>query len=58
MRRRFFKQGVKALSSTQEWRFELKDLSTKEERGIPSVGVKSIDIRKNTKGEGDFLVRN
>ena len=29
-----------------------------KESGIPSVGVKSIDIRKNTRGEGGFLVHN
>lgn len=26
-----------------------------EESGIPSVGVKSVDIRRNTSGEGGFL---
>lgn len=49
---------MKALGLTQEVRFILKSLSTREESGIPSVEVKFVDIRKNTSGEGDFLARN
>ena len=26
--------------------------------GIPGVGVKSVDIRKNTGGEGEYLVKD
>jgi hypothetical protein len=32
-------------------------LSTGEGSGISSVGVKSVDIRRNTGGEGGFLDR-
>jgi hypothetical protein len=31
------------------------DLSSRGEAGIPGVGVKSVDIRKNTGGEGELL---
>lgn len=49
---------MKALGLTQEVRFILESLSTREESGIPSVEVKFVDIRKNTSGEGGFLARN
>ena len=49
---------MKALGLTQEVRFILEGLSTREESGIPSVEVKFVDIRKNTSGEGGFLARN
>ncbi len=39
-------------------RFKLAFLSVGEENGIPGVGVKSIEIRKNTEGEGSFLANN
>jgi hypothetical protein len=29
-----------------------------EEGGIPSVEVKFVDIRRNTRGEGDLLAHN
>jgi hypothetical protein len=32
-------------------------LNTGEGSGIPSVGVKSVDIRRNTGGEGGYLDR-
>ena len=48
---------MKALGLTQEVRFILEDLSTREESGIPSVEVKFVDIRWNTSGEGDFLAQ-
>jgi hypothetical protein len=35
---------------------KLADLSKKEVTGIPSVGVKSVDIRRNTDGVGRLLV--
>ena len=35
----------------------LVGLNTGEDSGIPSVEVKFVDIRKNTGGEGDPLVR-
>ncbi len=36
-------------------RREPRDLSYREETRIPGVGVKSVDIWKNTSGEGGFL---
>ena len=49
--------GVKALGPTEEVRLKLKDLSTRGESGIPSVEVKFVDIRKNTRGESGSLDR-
>ena len=37
---------------------ELGYLSAGGESGIPSVAVKSVDIRKNTGGEGGLLDEN
>ncbi len=37
--------------------FKLADLRPEEGNGISGVRVKSVDIAKNTSGEGDFLVR-
>ena len=34
---------------------KLLDLSAVEVSGIPSVAVECVDIRRNTRGEGDFL---
>ena len=48
---------MKALGSTQEVHWKLEDLNTGEGSGIPSVGVKSVDIRRNTGGEGGYLDR-
>ena len=48
---------MKALGSTQEEHLKQQDLSTVEERGIPGVEVKFVDIRRNTGGEGAFLDR-
>ncbi len=42
---------MKALGSTQEVHWILGDLNTGEGSGIPSVGVKSVDIRRNTGGK-------
>ena len=36
--------------------FKLLDLRMEEENGILGVRVKSVEIEKNTSGEGDFLV--
>ena len=55
MRRWFVKSDVKALGSTQEVHWKLADLNTGEGSGIPSVGVKSVDIRRNTDGVGRLL---
>ena len=42
---------------TWEVHWKLQDLNTGEGSGIPSVGVKSVDIRRNTGGEGGYLDR-
>ncbi len=47
---------MKIQGLTLDLRFKLVVLSAEEGSGIPGVGVKSIDIRKNTEGEGSFLV--
>ena len=48
--------GVKALGSTWEVRLGRLGWRSGEERGIPSVEVKFVDIGKNTGGEGGDLV--
>ena len=47
--------GVKALGSTEEVHSKLPDLNTGEDRGIPGVEVKFVDIGRNTSGEGADL---
>ena len=49
------KSDVKSSRSTGEWHLKLQGLSTGEERGIPGVRVKSVDIGRNTSGEGASL---
>ncbi len=49
--------GVKSLGSTEELHSKLLGLSTGEGSGTPSVEVKFVDIRRNTRGEGGFLDR-
>ena len=51
------KLNVKSLSLTQDVRLRLRGLNTGEGRGIPGVEVKFVDIRRNTRGEGDDLDR-
>jgi hypothetical protein len=51
------KLGVKAPGLTREVHLKLLDLNMKEGRGIPSVVVKYVDIRRNTGGEGGDLVQ-
>ena len=46
---------VKARSLTSELLSKLLILSMVGGDRIPSVGVKSVDIRRNTDGEGDHL---
>ena len=58
MRRREVKLVVKSLGLTEDLQLKLSFLSAGEERGIPSVAVKCVDIRRNTGGEGDFLDNN
>ena len=47
---------VKALGSTSESLIILLNLRPKGASGIFGVGVKSVDIEKNTEGEGSLLV--
>jgi hypothetical protein len=49
---------VKTLGLTQKTRWKLQDLNLGGGVGIPSVGVKSVDIRKNTGGEGELLAED
>ncbi len=58
MRRREAKQGVKDPGLTRELRFELVFLSIGWVSRIPGVGVKSIDIGRNTGREGGSLACN
>ncbi len=46
---------MKSPGLTRKLHSKLIRLSTGEGNGIPGVGVKSVDIRKNTGGEGGFL---
>ncbi len=46
---------MKYLGSTEDPRWKLSDLSDGGGAGIPGVGVKSVEIRKNTGGEGELL---
>ena len=56
LRRWQSKQDVKASRSTGYTYFELLSLRAREVAGISSVGVKSVDIRRNTDGVGRLLV--
>ena len=51
------KLHVKSLGLTQDVRARLRGLNTGEDRGIPGVEVKFVEIRRNTRGEGDDLDR-
>ena len=55
LRRWFFKQIVKSGGSTTNTLFELDCSRTREVTGIPCVGVKSVDIGRNTDGVGRVL---
>ena len=46
---------MKAHGSTVELHWKLLDLSIVEVKGIPGVRVKSVDIGRNTSGEGALL---
>ncbi len=48
---------MKSSDSIGKLPFKLLDLRLEEENGILGVRVKSVDIEKNTGGEGDFLVQ-
>ena len=55
MCRWLIKLEVKARGSTPELPLKLVGLSVGEVSGTPSVAVECVDIRKNTRGEGDLL---
>ena len=52
LRRRHVKRVVKSGGSTINTLFELACLRVVEVAGISCVGVKSVDIRRNTNGVG------
>jgi hypothetical protein len=49
---------VKSSGLIGELLFKLLGLSVREENGTPGVRVKSVEIRRNTVGEGDSLDHN
>ncbi len=53
--RRLNKLDVKYRGSTAELHLKLLSWSAGEVSGIPSVAVECVDIRRNTRGEGDSL---
>ena len=55
LRRRYVKRVVKSSGSTIWLLLELANLRVVEVTGISSVGVKSVDIRRNTNGVGRLL---
>jgi len=54
-RRRFFKWRVKGFGSTEEVPVKLENWWKFGGTGILGGGVKSVDIKKNTNGEGRYL---
>jgi hypothetical protein len=55
LRRLLCKRVMKTIGSTGSLLFELHNSRVSEVAGIPSVGVKSVDIRRNTNGVGRRL---
>ncbi len=55
LRRWFVKRIVKSCGSTIRLLFELANSRMVEVTGISSVGVESVDIRRNTNGVGRLL---
>ncbi len=49
---------MKSFGLIEELLFKLLGLSVREENGTPGVRVKSVEIRRNTIGEGDSLEHN
>ena len=49
---------MKSFGLTKELLKKLSGLRLEEENGIPGVRVKSVDIGKNTSGEGGSLVQS
>ena len=58
LRRWHSKLVVKACGSTAYPLLKLLSLRTREVDGISSVGVKSVDIGRNTDGVGSLLARS
>ncbi len=52
------KSDVKNMGSNHSLHLKLDFLSAGEGIGIPCVAVKSVDIRRNTSGEGGLLDSN
>ena len=46
---------MKVIGSTYKMLLKLSNLGPEEGSGIPGVGVKSVDIGRNTSGEGGHL---
>ena len=55
LRRQLCKRVMKTIGSTDSLLFELTNSRVVEVTGISSVGVKSVDIRRNTNGVGRLL---
>lgn len=55
LRRRFCKSDLKGQGSTLEMGTILQNWRMVEVSGIAGVGVKSVDISRNTNGEGSSL---
>ena len=55
LRRLLYKRVMKTIGSTGSLSFELYNSRVSEVAGIPSVGVESVDIRRNTNGVGRRL---
>ncbi len=49
---------MEAHGSTVGLRWKLRSLNHGEGARIPGVGVKSVEIRKNTSGEGELLAND
>ncbi len=52
------KSGVQAFGLTEEVHRKPGDLSAEEDSGTPCVAVECVDIWKNARGEGGWLVYN
>ncbi len=56
--RRLFRSEVKGFGLTEEVQRKALDLSAEEDSGTPCVGVQCVDVGKQTRGEGGWLVCN
>ncbi len=57
-RGRLFRCDVKAFGLTEEVHRKPGDVGAEEDSGTPCVAVECVDIWKNTRGEGGWLVCN